>query len=84
MITGVEQATTIMGVPTFYTRLLSDHRFNRVPESAVIGVPHPDLGEALFGVLVSKPNETPDLEGWTMFRKPLYATRFRMSLHPVS
>ena len=33
-----------------------------VLESAVIGVPHPDLGEGVFGVLVPKPDETPDIE----------------------
>jgi malonyl-CoA/methylmalonyl-CoA synthetase len=31
-----------------------------VLESAVIGVPHPDFGEAVFGVLVARPGETPD------------------------
>ena len=30
-----------------------------VLESAVIGVPHPDFGESVVGVLVSKPGETP-------------------------
>ncbi|CUH75681.1 malonate--CoA ligase [Tropicibacter naphthalenivorans] len=33
-----------------------------VLESAVIGVPHPDFGETPVGVLVPKPDETPDLE----------------------
>ncbi|MEZ5750759.1 MAG: malonyl-CoA synthase [Paracoccaceae bacterium] len=33
-----------------------------VLESAVIGVPHPDLGEAVLGVLVAKPGETPDTD----------------------
>ncbi|MFC2969006.1 malonate--CoA ligase [Acidimangrovimonas pyrenivorans] len=31
-----------------------------VLESAVIGVPHPDFGEAVFGVLVAAKGETPD------------------------
>ncbi|WP_127902693.1 malonate--CoA ligase [Solirhodobacter olei] len=31
-----------------------------VLESAVIGVPHPDFGEAVFGVLVARAGETPD------------------------
>ena len=34
-----------------------------VLESAVIGVPHPDFGETVVGVLVPKPGETPDLDG---------------------
>jgi malonyl-CoA/methylmalonyl-CoA synthetase len=32
-----------------------------VLESAVVGVPHPDFGEAVLGVLVPKAGETPDL-----------------------
>ena len=32
-----------------------------VLESAVIGVPHPDFGEAVLAVLVPRPGETPDL-----------------------
>ena len=31
-----------------------------VLESAVIGLPHPDFGEAVFAVLVARPGETPD------------------------
>ncbi len=34
-----------------------------VLESAVIGVPHPDFGEAVFGVLVAQPGEAIDLDG---------------------
>lgn len=33
-----------------------------VLESAVIGVPHPDFGESVVGILVALPGETPDLE----------------------
>ncbi|SFB07923.1 malonyl-CoA/methylmalonyl-CoA synthetase [Poseidonocella pacifica] len=33
-----------------------------VLESAVIGVPHPDFGETVVGVLVRKPGETPDFD----------------------
>ena len=33
-----------------------------VLESAVIGVPHPDFGETVVGVLVAEPGESPDLE----------------------
>jgi len=33
-----------------------------VLESAVIGVPHPDFGETVVGVLVAQPGATPDLE----------------------
>ena len=33
-----------------------------VLESAVIGVPHPDFGEAVVGVVVPQPGATPDLE----------------------
>ncbi len=33
-----------------------------VLESAVIGVPHPDLGEATVGIIVAKNNEKPDLD----------------------
>ncbi len=32
-----------------------------VLESAVIGVPHPDFGEAVLAILVPEPNQTPDL-----------------------
>lgn len=32
-----------------------------VSESAVIGVPHPDFGETVLGILVAKPGDTPDL-----------------------
>ena len=32
-----------------------------VLESAVVGVPHPDFGEAVLAILVPKPDETPDL-----------------------
>ena len=31
-----------------------------VKESAVVGVPHPDLGEGVLGVIVPLPGETPD------------------------
>ncbi|MES0826422.1 malonate--CoA ligase [Ruegeria sp. SCP11] len=33
-----------------------------VLESAVVGVPHPDFGETVLGVIVAEPGETPDLE----------------------
>jgi malonyl-CoA/methylmalonyl-CoA synthetase len=33
-----------------------------VLESAVIGVPHPDFGETVVGVLVAEPGATPDLD----------------------
>ncbi|GGB59993.1 malonyl-CoA synthase [Roseibium aquae] len=33
-----------------------------VVESAVIGVPHPDFGETVVGLLVAKPGEAPDLD----------------------
>ena len=33
-----------------------------VLESAVIGVPHPDFGETVLGVIVPKKDATPDLE----------------------
>jgi malonyl-CoA/methylmalonyl-CoA synthetase len=33
-----------------------------VLESAVIGLPHPDLGEVVLGVLVARRGEVPDLE----------------------
>jgi malonyl-CoA/methylmalonyl-CoA synthetase len=33
-----------------------------VLESAVIGVPHPDFGETVVGVLVAQPDTTPDLD----------------------
>ena len=33
-----------------------------VEESAVIGLPHPDFGEAVFGVLVVKRGESVDTE----------------------
>jgi malonyl-CoA/methylmalonyl-CoA synthetase len=33
-----------------------------VMESAVIGLAHPDLGEAVVGILVAEQGETPDLE----------------------
>ena len=33
-----------------------------VLESAVVGVPHPDFGEAVLGVIVAEPGQSPDLE----------------------
>ena len=33
-----------------------------VLESAIVGVPHPDFGETIVGILVANPGETPDLE----------------------
>ncbi|MBS0123569.1 malonate--CoA ligase [Thetidibacter halocola] len=33
-----------------------------VMESAVVGVPHPDFGETVLGVLVAEPGATPDLD----------------------
>ncbi|MDA7964521.1 malonyl-CoA synthase [Ruegeria sp.] len=33
-----------------------------VQESAVIGVPHPDFGETVLGILVPEPGQTPDVE----------------------
>ena len=33
-----------------------------VLESAVVGVPHPDFGEAVLGVIVAEPGGAPDLE----------------------
>ena len=33
-----------------------------VLESAVVGVPHPDFGEAVLGVIVPEPGQSPDLE----------------------
>jgi malonyl-CoA/methylmalonyl-CoA synthetase len=33
-----------------------------VLESAIVGVPHPDFGETVVGILVANPGETPDLE----------------------
>ena len=35
---------------------------NHVLESAVIGVPHPDFGETVMGILVPTENHTPDLD----------------------
>jgi len=32
-----------------------------VLESAVVGVPHPDFGEAVLGVIVAEPGQTPDM-----------------------
>ena len=32
-----------------------------VLESAVVGLPHPDFGEAVLGLIVAKPGESPDL-----------------------
>lgn len=33
-----------------------------VLESAIVGVPHPDFGETVLGVVVPKPGESPDLD----------------------
>ncbi|MDP5367706.1 MAG: malonyl-CoA synthase [Paracoccaceae bacterium] len=33
-----------------------------VLESAVVGVPHPDFGEAVLGVIVAEPGQSPDLD----------------------
>ncbi|MEX0283959.1 MAG: malonyl-CoA synthase [Paracoccaceae bacterium] len=33
-----------------------------VLESAVIGVPHPDFGETVLGIVIAEPGETPDLD----------------------
>ncbi|NOD97820.1 AMP-binding protein [Ruegeria sp. HKCCD6228] len=37
-----------------------------VLESAVIGVPHPDFGETVVGVIVAEPGQTPDPEAITV------------------
>ena len=36
-----------------------------VLESAVIGVPHPDFGETVLGLIVPEPGKTPDLNAIT-------------------
>ena len=41
--------------------LILDEQEN-VLESAVIGVPHPDFGESVLGILVALPGATPDLD----------------------
>ncbi len=35
---------------------------NGILESAVIGVPHPDFGETVVGILVARKGETPDID----------------------
>ncbi len=37
-----------------------------VLESAVIGVPHPDFGETVLGIVVPVPGQSPDLEAMTV------------------
>ncbi|CUH67356.1 Long-chain-fatty-acid--CoA ligase [Thalassovita gelatinovora] len=49
-----------------------------VLESAVIGVPHPDFGETVLGVIVPEPGQKPDLEAIMGAIKPSLA-RFK---HP--
>jgi malonyl-CoA/methylmalonyl-CoA synthetase len=47
-----------------------------VKESAVIGVPHPDFGEAVLGVLVPEPGAAPDLSAIAEGLRPRIA-RFK-------
>jgi malonyl-CoA/methylmalonyl-CoA synthetase len=47
-----------------------------VKESAVIGVPHPDFGEAVLGVIVPEPGAAPDLDAIAAAMRPRIA-RFK-------
>jgi malonyl-CoA/methylmalonyl-CoA synthetase len=38
------------------------NRLEGVQESAVIGMPHPDFGEAVMAVVVARPGETVDVQ----------------------
>jgi malonyl-CoA/methylmalonyl-CoA synthetase len=63
-IVGRDKDLIIAGGYNIYPReieaILDDHA--DVLESAVIGIPDADLGEAVLGVLVPRPQTTPDLD----------------------
>jgi len=63
-IVGRDKDLIISGGYNIYPKeieLLLDEQAG-VLESAVIGVPHPDFGETVVGVLVAEAGESPDLE----------------------
>jgi malonyl-CoA/methylmalonyl-CoA synthetase len=64
-IVGRNKDLIISGGYNIYPKeieLLLDEQ-DGVLESAVIGVPHPDFGESVIGILVAKPGENLDLDG---------------------
>jgi len=63
-IVGRNKDLIISGGYNIYPKeieLLLDEQ-DGVLESAVIGVPHPDFGESVVGILVAMPDQDPDLE----------------------
>jgi malonyl-CoA/methylmalonyl-CoA synthetase len=63
-IVGRSKDLIISGGLNIYPKeleLLLD-KFEPVSESAVIGLPHPDFGEAVCAVIVLKPNALPDAD----------------------
>lgn len=61
-IVGRQKDLIIAGGYNIYPKEI-ELELDEVPgirESAVIGVPHPDLGEAVLGVIVPEPGTTPD------------------------
>jgi malonyl-CoA/methylmalonyl-CoA synthetase len=43
------------------------NRLDGVQESAVIGMPHPDFGEAVMAVVVARPGATVDVQAMKLF-----------------
>ena len=63
-IVGRNKDLIIAGGYNIYPKeieLLLDEQ-DDVLESAVVGVPHPDFGESVVGIIVATPDKTPDLD----------------------
>ena len=64
VIVGRARDVVISGGYNIYPREVEEvlDAQSGVLESAVVGVPHPDLGEAVVGVIVAQAGATPDME----------------------
>jgi malonyl-CoA/methylmalonyl-CoA synthetase len=63
-IVGRSHDLIISGGYNVYPKEVEDciNRLDGVQESAVIGMPHPDFGEAVMAIVVTRPGQTVDVE----------------------